>query len=55
MQCNDAHLVVTVDGICPFKSNESIWSMWPIMLLKYDFPPWLCTKNFFCNVGIANS
>jgi hypothetical protein len=26
---------------------HSTWSTWPMMLLNYNLPPWLSTKNFF--------
>jgi hypothetical protein len=42
----NAHFVLAADGVNPFKQTNSIWSTWPVTLLNYNLPPWLCT-NFF--------
>jgi hypothetical protein len=31
----------------PFKQTLSTWSTWPVTLLNYNLPSWLCTKKFF--------
>ena len=43
----NAHFALATDGVNPFKQNRSSWSMWPVLLLNYNVPPWLCTKKFF--------
>jgi hypothetical protein len=43
----NVHFVLAVDGVNPFKQTRSTWSTWPIVLLKYNLPPWLSTKKFF--------
>jgi hypothetical protein len=48
------HLGMAADGVNPFKLQRTSWSTWPVMLLNYNIPPWLTTKNFFHNVGVAN-
>ena len=42
-----AHFALAADGVNPFKQNRSSWSTWPMLLLNYNVPPWLCTKKFF--------
>jgi hypothetical protein len=27
-------------------------SMWPVLLLNYNLPPWLCTKKFFIMLAL---
>jgi hypothetical protein len=43
----NAHFALVADGVNPFKQTRSMWSTWPVTLLNYNLPPWLCTKNFF--------
>jgi hypothetical protein len=43
----NVHLGFVVDGVNPFKLTWSKWSMWPVMLLHYNLPPWLMFKFFF--------
>jgi hypothetical protein len=38
---------LAADGVNPFKQTRSTWSTWPVTLLNYNLPPWLCTKKFF--------
>jgi hypothetical protein len=44
--CN-IHFALATDGVNPFKQMRSTWSTWPVTLLNYNLPPWLCTKKFF--------
>jgi hypothetical protein len=41
------HFSLAADGVNPFKQTRSTWSTWPVTLLNYNLPPWLCTKKFF--------
>jgi hypothetical protein len=41
------HFTLAADGVNPFKQTRSTWSTWPVTLLNYNLPPWLCTKKFF--------
>jgi hypothetical protein len=43
----NAHFALAADGVNPFQQNRSTWSTWPVMMLNYNLPPWLSTKNFF--------
>jgi hypothetical protein len=43
----NVYFALVVDGFNPFKQTRSTWSTWPVMLLNYNLPPWLCTKKFF--------
>ena len=43
----NVHFALAVDGVNPFKQTRSTWSTWPVTLLNYNLPPWLCTKKFF--------
>ena len=41
------HLGMCVDGLNPHSQKWSTHSLWPILLLNYNIPPWLTIKNFF--------
>ena len=41
-------LVMAVDGFNPFGDLRSKYSACPIVLVKYNIPPWLCMKRKFC-------
>ena len=41
------HFALATDDVNPFKQTRSTWSTWPVTLLNYNLPPWLCTKKFF--------
>ena len=43
---------LAADGLNPFKQQRSTWSTWPVMLLNYNIPPWLTTKNFFVMLAL---
>ena len=36
---------IATDGFNPFSSLSSRYSCWPVMLVTYNFPPWLCMKK----------
>ena len=33
------------DGVNPFRSMSSKHSTWPVMLIPYNLPPWICMKE----------
>ena len=35
---------LTCDGFQPFKDSQH--SIWPVVLIPYNFPPWLCMKPY---------
>jgi hypothetical protein len=47
LEPRNIHFALAADGVNPFKQTRSTWSTWPVTLLNYNLPPWLCTKNFF--------
>jgi len=36
-----------LDGVNPFQNQSLSHSTWPVIMLNYNLPPWLVTKNFF--------
>ena len=41
------HLVVSANIINPYSSLSSTYSCWPIILITYNLPLWLCMKRKF--------
>ncbi|XP_052297002.1 uncharacterized protein LOC127902216 [Citrus sinensis] len=40
-------LALSVDGINPYNSLSSRYSCWPVIVVTYNLPPWLCMKRKF--------
>jgi hypothetical protein len=38
-------LGLATDGFNPFGKMSSSYSMWPVFLIPYNFPPWLCIEQ----------
>ncbi|XP_028095771.1 uncharacterized protein LOC114295665 [Camellia sinensis] len=38
-------LGLAADGFNPFRNLSSTYSCWPVMLVAYNLPPWLCMKR----------
>ncbi|KAA0049900.1 uncharacterized protein E5676_scaffold105G00450 [Cucumis melo var. makuwa] len=49
-------LGLTSDGCNPFGQMSTSYSMWPVVLLPYNLPPWKCMKetNFFISLLIPD-
>ena len=43
----NVRLGLATDGLNPFSVKRSTWSTWPVILINYNLPPWLCTKKGF--------
>ena len=41
-----------MDGINPHKSLSSKHSYWPIIMIIYNLPPWLCIKKKFMMLSL---
>ncbi|KAA0040682.1 uncharacterized protein E5676_scaffold534G00180 [Cucumis melo var. makuwa] len=50
----NVRLDLALDGFNPFGQMSTLYSMWPVVLLPYNFPPWKCMKetNFFMSLLI---
>ena len=43
----NVRLGLASDGFNPFGNMSSSYSMWPVILMPYNLPPWLCMKESF--------
>jgi hypothetical protein len=47
-------LGIATDGFNPFGNMSSSYSMWPVFVIPYNFPPWMCMdqSNFMMSLLI---
>ncbi|XP_042387699.1 uncharacterized protein LOC121979772 [Zingiber officinale] len=43
--CRNIRLGLATDGFNPFRTMNISHSTWPVMLIPYNLPPWLCMKQ----------
>ncbi|XP_006352028.2 uncharacterized protein [Solanum tuberosum] len=43
----NGRLGLASDGFNPFGTMRSVYSTWPVILMPYNLPPWLCMKEDF--------
>ncbi|XP_040362226.1 uncharacterized protein LOC121049375 [Rosa chinensis] len=48
-------LALSADGINPHSSLSSRYSCWPVILVTYNLPPWLCMKRKFMMLSLLIS
>ncbi|XP_062086475.1 uncharacterized protein LOC133792583 [Humulus lupulus] len=45
MEPRNVRLGLAADGFNPFGNMSLSYSMWPVVLMTYNLPPWLCMKE----------
>ncbi|KAK2653269.1 hypothetical protein Ddye_013125 [Dipteronia dyeriana] len=48
-------LVISADGINPHSSLSSLYSCWPMVMVTYNLPSWLCMKRKFMMLSLLIS
>ncbi|RVW75827.1 hypothetical protein CK203_055115 [Vitis vinifera] len=48
-------LAISADGINPHSSLSSRYSCWPVVMITYNLPPWLCMKRKFMILSLLIS
>ncbi|KAF7152217.1 hypothetical protein RHSIM_Rhsim01G0128800 [Rhododendron simsii] len=48
----NVRLGLATDGFNPFGSMSSSYSMWPVIIMPYNLPPWKCMKEAFCMMSL---
>lgn len=48
-------LGLCTDGVNPFGSLSSQYSVWPVLLVIYNLPPWLCMKRKYMMLSLLIS
>ena len=54
-ESRNLRLALALDGVNPFKLNNTNWSTWPVVILIYNLEPWFVTKKFFISLCILIS
>ena len=49
------YLGLVADGVNPYRNQSTNYSMWPVLLVIYNLPPWLVTKFFFVSLSLLIS
>ena len=47
LEPRNVRLGLAVDGFNPFGNMSNSYSMWPVILVPYNLPPWLAMKDSF--------
>ncbi|KAK3222201.1 hypothetical protein Dsin_009226, partial [Dipteronia sinensis] len=45
-------LAISTNGINPYSSLSSSYSCWPVVMVKYNLPSWLCMKRKFMMLSL---
>ena len=48
-------LALSSDGVNPYSTQSTIYSCWPVTLITYNLPPWLCMKRKFMMLSLLIS
>ncbi|XXG53134.1 hypothetical protein AAC387_Pa03g1281 [Persea americana] len=46
-EISNVRLGLATDGFNPFGNMSTSYSMWPVILMPYNLPPWMCMKDPF--------
>ena len=47
LDARNVRLGLASDGFNPFGLSSTGWSTWPVLLMPYNLPPWLCMKQHY--------
>jgi len=45
LETHNIRLGLASDGFNPFSTMNTSYSTWPVILIPYNLPPWLCMKQ----------
>ncbi|KAH7843036.1 hypothetical protein Vadar_012013 [Vaccinium darrowii] len=48
----NVRLGLATDGFNPFRNMSTSYSVWPIIVMPYNLPPWKCMKEPFCMMSL---
>ncbi|XXG59045.1 hypothetical protein AAC387_Pa04g1192 [Persea americana] len=51
-ESRNVRLGLATDGFNPFGNMSNSYSMWPVILMPYNLPPWKCMKEPFCMMSL---
>ncbi|XP_028061843.1 uncharacterized protein LOC114265279 [Camellia sinensis] len=51
-ETRNVRLDLATDGFNPFGNMSTSYSMWPVIHMPYNLPPWRCTRAPFCMMSL---
>ncbi|XP_073153348.1 uncharacterized protein [Henckelia pumila] len=51
-ESRNLRLAISADGINPHSLMSSAYSCWPVVMITYNLPPWLCMKRKFMMLSL---
>ena len=48
-------LGLAIDGVNPHSIQSSNYSVWPVVIINYNIPPWMTIKKRIFDVNFFNS
>jgi hypothetical protein len=52
VESRNIRFALSTDGMNPFSENRTVHSTWPVILMMYNFPTWLCHKTKYLMLSI---
>jgi hypothetical protein len=52
MEPQNVHLGMAINGVNPFGDKSFTYSIWLMILINYNVPPWLSTKKHFMMLSL---
>ncbi|XXG41282.1 hypothetical protein AAC387_Pa01g1778 [Persea americana] len=52
-ETRNVRLGLASDGFNPFGNMSTSYSMWPVILMPYNLPPWMCMKEPFLMMSLV--
>jgi hypothetical protein len=51
-ESRNIRFALSTDGMNPFSENRTVHSTWPVILVMYNLPTWLCHKRKYLMLSI---
>ena len=49
---NNVYMGLVSDGVNPYGNQSTRYSLWPVLMVICNLPPWLVTKKFFISLSV---
>lgn len=49
---SNLYIILVADGVNPYRNQNFTHSMWPILLVIFNLPPWLALPKFFVSLTL---
>jgi hypothetical protein len=52
VESRNIRFALSTNGMNPFSENRTVHSTWPVILVMYNIPTWLCHKRKYLMLSI---